>query len=48
MLAVCIHQSATPVKPLLGEVNNTDYLITLALVGYIRQQVNSQFMELMF
>lgn len=40
------YQSATTIKP--GEVKNIDYLITSQGVGYIGQQVNRQFLKLMW
>lgn len=42
-MCVCVHCSATALK---GEVNNIDYLVTMApvtAVGRLRQQVNSRF-----
>lgn len=45
-----IHQSAIMLKALTGNLRNIDYLVTMAPVsgvGYIRQQINSQFFKLM-
>lgn len=44
------HRSAVTLKALTGEMNNIDYLLTLAPVTgleiqYIRQQVNSQVLK---
>lgn len=45
-----IHLSAITFKPMIGQVNKINCLITGAPchgVGYIRQQENSQFLKLM-
>lgn len=39
MLCGHLHQSATALNPLTGEVNNNDYPITVLVVGYITKHI---------